>query len=167
MPFLCPRERFCRVSDLSAEELHRMGVKALLLDVDNTLSLHHAKAPFDDVPAWLDTMKEQGITLCVVSNSKRNRVAPFAESLGLDFIWSAAKPLPFGIRKALRRYHLKGHEAALVGDQLLTDALGAKLAGVKIVLVKYRKLEPGFGFWLKRKIEAPLLKGKPFRGEEE
>ena len=38
-----------RITDVTAEDLHRLGAKALLLDVDNTLTTHDAPDLTDEV----------------------------------------------------------------------------------------------------------------------
>ncbi|MCS7240619.1 MAG: HAD hydrolase-like protein, partial [Candidatus Bipolaricaulota bacterium] len=55
--------------------------------------------------------------------------------LGIPLFERARKPLPFAFRRALRRLGAKPVEAAVIGDQLLTDVLGGKLAGIYTVLV--------------------------------
>ena len=56
--------------------------------------------------------------------------------MGLDCITHARKPFPNGIRQCLARYAIPAEQAALAGDQIYTDTLGANSAGVKAILVK-------------------------------
>ena len=74
------------VCDLSAALLRKHGIKGLLLDLDNTLTTHDNPRPADGVPEWIETMKQNGIKLCIVSNNHPPRVKPFADMLGLDFV---------------------------------------------------------------------------------
>lgn len=81
-------------------------------------------------------MKGAGITLCVVSNSKKDRVQRFCDARGLGCIIRAKKPRGKGIRECLSRYQIPAAQAALVGDQIFTDTLGANAQGVTSILVK-------------------------------
>jgi HAD superfamily phosphatase (TIGR01668 family) len=74
--------------------------------------------------------------VCVVSNSKRDRVKKFCNQHGLDCITHAKKPFQKGIRQCLEKYAVEPGEAALVGDQIFTDTLGANGCGVQSILVK-------------------------------
>lgn len=126
-----------RITDITLDDLSVLGVRGLLLDVDNTLTEHGSQYLADDVRQWLETMKQAGIALTVVSNSWEWRVAPFAEKIGLRHTSLSLKPSPLGFWRGIRRLGLKKHEVAAVGDQLFTDIVGANLAGVKCI-----RLEP-------------------------
>lgn len=166
MGFLVPRDRFYRVTDLTPADLDRLGIDTLLLDLDNTLSRHHDPEPWQGVEDWAAEMTRSGRRLILVSNSRRQRVAPFAERLGLPYFCRACKPLPFVLRRAVRQYGAERRRTALVGDQILTDVLGARLAGVRMILLHYIEIETGAGLRFKRALEYPLLKGKDYRKKE-
>ena len=84
---------------------------------------------------WLKRAAESEIQICVVSNSKRGRVVEFCDKYGIDCITHAKKPFSRGIRACLRRYETEPRRAALVGDQIYTDVLGANCAGVRSILI--------------------------------
>ena len=67
---LKPDIKLKRVTDITPQLLESYGIKALLLDVDNTLSTHHGMVLTDGLEAWLDNMKKSGIKLSLLSNSK-------------------------------------------------------------------------------------------------
>lgn len=137
MPFsLIPTWRTLSVTDISAEFLQAEQIRLLMLDFDNTLLPYTTNIPSKAVLAWLDRMKQNGITVCIVSNSKRGRVPEFCRTYGLDCITRAKKPSVKGIRKCLRRYYVPAEQALLAGDQIYTDTLGGNRAGVRTVLVK-------------------------------
>ena len=147
-----------RITEIKPEMLKYMGVKALLLDVDNTLSTHHGTVFVEGLTEWLDSTKQNGIKLVVVSNSKKSRIEPFAERIGLPFVSLALKPLPFGYMKGRKMAKVAKDECAIVGDQLFTDVLGAKLYGIKSILVRPVKLEDGWSFKVRRYFEKKILK---------
>ena len=122
--------------DITPELLRENNIKALLLDVDNTLTYaHKTKKLRDGAEKWFSLMRENDISLIVLSNAKPKRAREFGESIGLSAIGGSAKPLPFGYLRAKRRLKLKYSEIAMVGDQIFTDTLGEKIRGMKTVFV--------------------------------
>ena len=142
-----------RVTDITPEFLRAQGVRALILDVDNTLTLPEQQAVSPEIKAWLTDMKSHNIGLAIVSNNSRERIEPFARSLGVMYIAKARKPLPGGYRKAVRLMGIAPEHAAVVGDQIYTDVLGARLSGLKAWLVEPFVEEEAAFFRLKRRLE--------------
>lgn len=166
MKLFIPEFMFFRVTDISAKFLKENNIDTLLLDADNTLSTHHSQEAAKGVPEWLDSMRKNGIKLMMVSNSKQKRVEPFANMLGLDFEYLSLKPLGKGVKRAVKRLGADKKRTALVGDQIFTDVLAAKLCGIHSVFVKYMKAEDKFSFKLRRKLEKSILKDRKYIGEE-
>ena len=133
--------------------LQKHKLKALLLDVDNTLTSHGNPEPYDGIIEWIAQMKKLGIMLVIISNNSHTRVKPFAESLGIDFISRGMKPLTIGYTKAMRQLGIKSNETAIVGDQIYTDILGGNIKGMMTILVEPFELEDTFFFKLKRLLE--------------
>ena len=144
------------VLELTPEILGKMGVEALILDLDNTLTTHNNPHPAKGVPEWLDEMRNAGIKLLIVSNNHAPRVEPFAKALKLDFVPEGAKPLPKGYNIAVKKFGLPKEKVCAVGDQIFTDILGANLAGIKSVFVYPIEFESGFFFKIKRFFEKPF-----------
>ena len=145
------------VTDISVDFLKQNNITALLLDVDNTLSIAHAnKTLREGVLEWLEEMKKGGISLMILSNAKQNRAKLFANSIGLGVVGLAAKPLPFGYIKAAKMLKTKHKNTAIVGDQVFTDVLGGKLAGIKTILTTNITPEDSLSFKIRRKIEKKL-----------
>ena len=147
------------VTDITPEFLNDNSIKALLLDVDNTLSVAHAdKTLREGVPEWLSDMREAEISMMILSNAKKKRAKRFADSIGLDVVGLAAKPLPFGYLRAAKKLKVKRKNVAIVGDQVFTDIMGGRLAGVKTVLVTDITPEDKTFFKIKRYFERIMLK---------
>lgn len=156
-----------RITDLTLTELEVLGVKALLLDVDNTLTKHHSQELPEDVAAWLDGMKAANVRLMLVSNSREPRVAPFAARIGLDFVHTSCKPAPFGFWRAAKALGIPKRECMAVGDQTFTDVLGAKLAGVRVTQLLPIEEEVGLSFRVRRRLEKRILAAYRKRQEKE
>ncbi len=147
-----------RVTDVSVDDLRALGVRGVLLDVDNTLTTHDNPHLDPAVTAWLETMRAAGFLLTVVSNNSEERVRPFADNIGLGYQAKAAKPLPRGYRAAAQKMGLPVQECVAIGDQIFTDIIGANLAGMPCVLLEPIEPEVAQKFIvLKRKLEKPLL----------
>ena len=149
---LKPKFKFDKITDISLEFLKENEISALLLDVDNTLSTHHGQQLTCGLEVWRDEMKNGGIRLLVLSNSKEKRVKPFCEKIGLPYISLALKPLPFGFLKAIKTVKLKKKRIGVVGDQIFTDFLGGNLAGIKTILLDPILPEDGFSFKIRRSL---------------
>ena len=146
------------ITDITVELLNKFNIKALLLDVDNTMSTHHGQALTDGLLEWIDRMNKNGIKLMVLSNSKRKRIEPFAARISLPFISLGCKPLPTGYLRGVRALGEKRKNVAIVGDQIFTDILGGNLVGVKTVLLTPIKLEDGLSFKIRRNLEKKIYK---------
>ena len=123
------------ITDLTPELLQQKGIRLLMLDFDNTIVPYTTSVPTEQMAAWLERMLASEVQLCVVSNSRNDRVKIFCKRLGMACITHAKKPFSKGIRQCLDRYGRKPEECALAGDQIFTDTLGANCAGVRSILV--------------------------------
>lgn len=148
------------ICDLSPELLKEYGIEGLLLDLDNTLTTHDNPRPANGVPEWIDRMKKSNIKMCIVSNNHTPRVRPFADALRLDFVCEGKKPLSKGFCEAKEKMGLSWDRLAVVGDQIFTDVLGAKLKRLKCVYVFPIEHEKTCFFKFKRKMEVPFLPKK-------
>lgn len=157
MPFpFFPGHMTDKLTDITPEFLTHRGIRLLMLDFDNTIVPYTTDVPTAEMEQWLEDMNHSGIQICIVSNSKRDRVPRFCAQRGLDCITHAQKPLSKGIKQCLNRYGIPASQAALVGDQIYTDTLGANGAGVLPILVK---AIDNHNFWLKARhvLEVPFI----------
>lgn len=154
MPFsLLPKVIVPAATDVTPSYLHGKNIRLLMLDFDNTIVPYTTNIPTAKMQVWLETMMESDVSVCVVSNSKNDRVRKFCEQYSLGCITHARKPFSDGIRRCINEYELQPEECALVGDQIFTDVLGANCAGVHSVLVKAIH---NHNFWLKLRHVAEL-----------
>ena len=137
MPFpLLPKLITEELTDLTPEILKAHQIQLLMMDFDNTIVPYTSNVPTEKMANWLRNMLESDVLLCVVSNSKNDRVKIFCEKYALPCITRAKKPGTRGIRECLEQFEIPAEEAALVGDQIFTDTLGANFAGVTPILVR-------------------------------
>ena len=146
---------FClhSVTDIDETFLNNNNIKGLILDLDNTLSLHGSPVEEVGVVEWLSLMRTLGVRMVVLSNNTKKRVEPLAQKLSLEFIAFGAKPLPWGVSRAVKKLNLNKNEICVTGDQIFTDILAGKLSGVRTILVEPFELETQMLMRFKRKIE--------------
>lgn len=166
MSKLYPSLMVHRVYDITPEMLGEMGIRALILDVDNTLTTHNNPDLEPQVRQWLDLMRENGINMVILSNNNPGRIQPFAQAVGLPYIADALKPLRRGFWRAAEQLGAPLTETAAVGDQIFTDILGANLARVKSFLVEPMEPEAAWFFRLKRRLEIPIIRRCKRKGRE-
>ena len=157
MPFpLIPTYKTKELTDLTPEKLKEKGIRLLMMDFDNTIVPYTTNEPTPQMDAWLKKMAASDIRLCVVSNSRSDRVETFCEPYGIPVIIRAKKPGTKGIFEALGRFGYAQDEAALVGDQIFTDTFGAGNAHVRSILVK---AIDNHNIWLKLRhvLELPFI----------
>ena len=151
-----PTYRTPKLTDIRPEFLREAGIRLLMLDFDNTIVPYTTNVPTEEMARWLKEMAASDIPVCIVSNSKKERVPIFCREYGLECITHARKPFPKGIRQCLAKYGVPAGQAALVGDQIYTDTLGANCAGVRSILVE---AIDNHNFWLKARhvLELPFI----------
>ena len=145
-----------KLTDLTPEFLKEQEIELLMLDFDNTIVPYTTSVATEEMDAWIKSILASDLAVCVVSNSRKDRVKIFCARYGLDCITHAKKPFSKGIRECLEKYKIPASRAALVGDQIFTDTLGANGCGVRPILVKAIH---NHNFWLKARhvLELPFI----------
>lgn len=150
---LLPKLVTDHLTDLTPELLQQHGIRLLMLDFDNTIVPYTTSVPTAEMSAWLENMIASEVTVCVVSNSHKDRVKVFCDRYGIPCITHAAKPRTKGIMECLAKYGVPASNAALVGDQIYTDTLGANRAGITPILIH---AIDNHNIWLKLRHAAEL-----------
>lgn len=131
-----PKEYLDSVKEISIELLEKNHIKGLILDVDNTLIDFDKKMP-DGVEEWAQNLKKVGIKLCILSNSNKvDKVKGVADKLEIPFLYFAKKPFKSGFKKAKAVLGIEAENIAVVGDQIMTDVIGANRSHMFSILVK-------------------------------
>lgn len=116
-------------------ELRRHGIKCLLFDLDNTLVPIDVIMPDKKLLDFFLYLEDIGFKVIILSNSSKKRVQPFKEKCNVDSAFYSRKPFKRKYLKILEIYPFKDTEIACIGDQLLTDILGANRMGFTSILV--------------------------------
>ncbi|MCR4419636.1 MAG: YqeG family HAD IIIA-type phosphatase [Clostridia bacterium] len=125
-----------RLTDVPLESLWHRGIRALIVDLDNTVTYWNSPVISETVQAWFRAARERGFALCLSSNNVRTRAAGIAQTLQVPVVSGARKPRRRAFRQMLEILGSRPEETAVIGDQVFTDVLGGKRLGLYTVLVR-------------------------------
>ena len=155
---LYPKAYFQSVKEITISFLKENKIKALILDVDNTILDFDKNIP-EGVKEWCEDLKKQGIKMCILSNTnQKEKVKMVAEKLELPYFYFATKPLKRGFKKAIKELNEKKENIAAVGDQIFTDVIGANHAKLYSILVKPIGQKDIFITRIKRPLENYVIR---------
>ncbi|HHW69225.1 MAG TPA: YqeG family HAD IIIA-type phosphatase [Tenericutes bacterium] len=140
------------------EKLKERGIKCLLFDLDNTLIPARSSKKNEKLKDFFDELKQYGFKIYIFSNSPKRRVSIFADDLGIEYCYSASKPLKKKFLKIVDDNDLDLSEVAIIGDQLLTDVLGGNRVGITTILINPISIKDGVQTLLNRTIEKYIIK---------
>ena len=121
---------------INYDALKKKGIKFLMFDLDNTIVSPYANKASNKTKELFDRLKNKGFEVVIFSNSHKTRVKPFGEALGVEVYDNAQKPFRENFLKVLKKHDIKPNEAAMIGDQLMTDIAGGNNAGLTTILVE-------------------------------
>lgn len=154
---LYPKLYLNSVKEITLSLLQQKKIKGLILDVDNTLIDYNKNMP-EGVESWAKNLKMAGIKLCILSNTnQKEKVEKVARKLEIPYLYFAKKPLKTGFKKAKQTLGLEANQIAVVGDQILTDILGANRSKMFPILVKPIHEKDIWITKIKRPIEQKII----------
>ena len=158
MSWFIPDYAFATYRDITPEFLTGIGIKALLIDIDNTLAPYEQDLPDEHITAWFNALAAAGIKATLVSNNGRERVELFNKTLGLPAYFKSGKPFAKNLRKAMRDMGSDRSNTAMLGDQVLTDVVAGRHIGLRAIIVPPIKDRTSAFFRFKRALEVPAIK---------
>ena len=147
------------VTNVSIELLKSLDVKAIFLDVDNTIAKQDSMELICGAEIWMNKVLKNNIEIVIVSNNFKKRVKPFSDELGVPFVSFAQKPLPYSFLRAkgkLKNKNINKSECIVIGDQIFTDILGANLNGIRSILTQPIFQDEGRKNKIRRKLENSI-----------
>ena len=155
-----PNRTANRVHDVDLHALWATGKRLLLLDVDHTL-VHWKAENFDEeVIKWINEAKRIGFKICIISNTRHpERLGRIASRLEIDKLRGRFKPSRTMYLQALSQFGMSASQAIMIGDQIMTDILGANRSGIDSILLKPLSNKEFLGTKVNRGIESLV---KPF-----
>ena len=152
------------IYDIDFENLKKQGIKCILFDLDNTIAPINIVAPDKDMKDFFASIELLGFKVIILSNASKARVEPFKEQLNVDSSFRSKKPFKTKYKKILNMYSFKDNEIACIGDQLLTDVLGANRMGFFSILIHPISHVDLLGTKINRFIERKIFRKLEKRG---
>ena len=138
--------------------LQEQGIKTLFFDLDNTIISYDEDVLSQKHIDFLNELSKI-FKIVVLSNSGYQRVSNALKETNFPFVYHATKPLQRGFKKALKLSKSEKHEVLVIGDQLMTDVLGAHRTHLKVALIESVKRKSDRKITqFNRKIEKHVLK---------
>ncbi|SFH47565.1 hypothetical protein SAMN05192551_101119 [Tindallia magadiensis] len=164
MKLLKPRLWVDELNHIPLKELKTVGIKGLMIDIDNTLVAWDSEEPPETSIRWMEAAKKESFNIILVSNNKPQRVHQMQAYFHCKGLASAKKPTKSGLTKALRAMKQEPGETAIIGDQIFTDVLGGNRLGIYTILVSPIKSKEFWWTSIMRNFEKHVLKNlKKFR----
>jgi len=142
----CPWKSARVLQDVSLDMLWDAGKRLILLDVDHTIVKWHEEEFSAEVLDWVAAAKARGFQLRILSNTRHpQRLARLSAQIGIPTKNGKFKPSPEMYKEALKETGIGAEQAVMIGDQIMTDILGANRTGID-------------GIWL-QKMDGPEFAG--------
>ena len=154
-------------TDVTPTFLQSLGVRALLVDIDNTLAPYEQPEPDEVHLAWFAALAAADIRVALISNNDRRRVERFNRTIGVPAFWKSGKPFGRTIRRVMKAWSVTPRETAMLGDQLLTDAYAGKHLGLYTIIVPPIRDKRTLFVRAKRALERPFLRAYARRADKE
>ena len=155
--FLIPDFYFHSIHDIDIDFFVQNNIKALLLDIDNTLEPYSTPNPSEKTAELIKKVKDAGISVAIISNNHEDRVRGFCASLDVCYTFESGKPSSKKINEILTKMSVPKENAVIVGDQLFTDIWASTNSGIKGIFVDKINSNESFLIKLKRLLETPFV----------
>lgn len=154
-----PKSYFRNILDIDIDFLLKNNIKAVLLDIDNTILDYKNNIP-EGLEDWVKNAKNNNIKFCILSNTnKKKKAQKMSKLLDIPYIYFAKKPLKYGFKKAKEILNIEENNTiAVIGDQVLTDVLGSNRCNMYSILVKPLHNKDIFVTKINRLIENKILR---------
>lgn len=130
-----PKAYFSKVEEITIGFLQKNKIKALILDIDNTL-IDYNKKLSKNIIQWVKELKGQGVKLYLLSNTNdKEKVEKVANALNIPYNYLAKKPFKSGFLKVQQELKENLDNIGVVGDQIFTDIIGGNRCKMFTILV--------------------------------
>ena len=137
---MIPNAYYQDIFKIDYSKLKKIGIKNLFFDIDNTIVPYKVKE-IDKGTLKLFKDLKKDFNIFLFSNSSRKRVLNIANKLKVNAYYLSMKPLKKNYKKIMNIFN--SNECVFIGDQFMTDVLGAKRNGLKVIFVdRINKKEP-------------------------
>lgn len=124
------------VYDMDLSYLSKLKIKALIVDLDNTLEPADCFIPTPRAIKLKEEVESLGIRFIIISNNTKKRVAPYCEKMKVTYLSFAFKYCGFRVKRFLKKEGLEVSDCLFVGDQIFTDYQYTKKIKGRLVLTE-------------------------------
>ncbi len=124
------------IYDIDPSFFRQLGVKAVVLDLDNTLDPADVEEPSERARKILREYQDMGLKVFILSNNTEKRCGRYCQSLGVPYLSLSFKYVDLRIRRFLKRQNVKVEDCIFIGDQIYTDRLYVKQLHGRLVLTE-------------------------------
>ena len=153
MALFRPKERIGIFTDLDIDHYRKLGFDTILLDIDNTIAVPNTGTCDERAEKFIRDLEDAGFKVVIFSNNTKKRVELFKRDIPVDYNCWSMKPLPFSYLYTCKRLGSKPEKTIVLGDQLITDILGANLSGCYGIYCKQLQEKDSRITTVNRKIE--------------
>lgn len=146
----CPDYRVKSIYDISAKWLKRNGYTKIVVDMDNTLLPSDKNLVSPRALTWIRQMQQQRVNVALITNKNGERVDQIMRQCAIGCIKRAGKPLPFCYKQIKKAFG--GGKILYIGDEIMTDVLGARFSNYPVILVESLGGKEGWWTRLMRKL---------------
>lgn len=143
---------------LTASDLSNHQIEGVICDLDNTLIDWNEVDATERMINWIHQLEGAGIQVYLLSNNTNERLEQAIGGHPFSYHANAIKPLPHGYHRVLKEMKIDKEKVVAIGDQVMTDIIGANLQGMRSILVKPTAPNDNIYTWLNRRIERLALK---------
>lgn len=156
--YFIPDDYYASVLRIKPEYFAENNIKYLVCDIDNTLATYERHVADEDIRNWIDKVERTGVRIAFISNNSERRVYTFNTLHGFFTESRAGKPFTRKLKRLMKQMEATPEQTALLGDQIFTDVLCAKSAGIKAVLVRSMDVTGKPFLQLKKLFERRFIK---------
>lgn len=123
------------IFDIDFLKLREMGIKNIIIDIDNTLVPWGVSVPDSRALQLLKELRSLKFGICLLSNNRGRKVENFKKGIDVERFNFGIKPMKIMFRGAMKKLSSCPENTCIIGDQIFTDILGGKRCGIKTILV--------------------------------
>ena len=155
--FIIPDYYYPDIYSINYEKLQERKIDTLLFDVDNTIAF------VDDIMISKQTIKlfeklKKTYKILLLSNNHEERVKPISQKLGVKMLAQVDKTEKKAYEQALQILNAKEKNTAAIGDQMLSDIVGAKKINITAILVDQLSSKNNLQTGLAQKLQKFIVK---------
>lgn len=123
------------IFSINYDLLLKRNINVLFFDIDNTIADSKTKTPSKEAIKLFKQLTKKGFKLYIITNALKNRATKFGKCLNVKTYYLSMKPLKRQYYKIIKENNLNQKNIAAIGDQLLTDIIGANNMNITSILV--------------------------------